>query len=266
MSIYRPRPSPQRLNKRHWPDIRKGQIDHLGLAPQIVATPSTAPAARNRFLHLPPRRGLAPLPASLAGLLRSELGRTLLVPAVARDLFRLSFSPSPPSASQIAAKDNEGYLTADAEAEAETEADGDESVHAFFARHFGDAFALTFASALVHGIYAADARALSLAATFPTLPDLARAGRGSVARGVLLRALSRASGEHKHRGGADAPDAVKGASVFSFREGMQALPDALRAALASAPNVRLVPRARATRLAHDARTDSFDVRRPLLPL
>ena len=45
----------------------------------------------------------------------------------------------------------------------------DESVDEFLTRHFGIDFAQLFGSALIHGIYAADTRMLSVRATFPVL-------------------------------------------------------------------------------------------------
>ena len=61
----------------------------------------------------------------------------------------------------------------------------DESVSSPLARRFGHKFERIFGSALIHGVYAADARALSVRATFPTLLEAEERGRGSIVRGML---------------------------------------------------------------------------------
>ncbi|EIN08516.1 FAD/NAD(P)-binding domain-containing protein [Punctularia strigosozonata HHB-11173 SS5] len=233
-------------------------INLLNLSPSVITTPTTSPAARNRFLHLPPSPGLARVPTSLASLLLSKLGRTVLLPALARDLF------SPPN--RLARRRGGGSEGEHKCAEEEEEEEEDESVDAFLARHFGPGFARTFGSALVHGIYAADARALSVRAAFPALAALSDSGRGSVLRGALRLSLARGHGNAPGKGkemevemeGA-AHDAVRGASVFSFRDGMQTLPDALADALRKTPNVRLLARTAVGRIAHDRATDTIEL-------
>lgn len=107
----------------------------------------------------------------------------------------------------------------------------DESVDAFLTRHFGAAFAQTFGSALVHGIYAADSRILGMRAAFPTLCQLEESGGGSVVRGAFADALR---GSKSSNTGAvdpyelgDVPSLMKDVSVYSFRDGMQTLTDAM---------------------------------------
>lgn len=205
----------------------------LDLKDRIITTPTSSPAARNRFLLLPDS-GLTLLPNSLLSLLTSPVGLSVLIPAILRDLIRTGSDPAE-----------------------------DESVDTFFTRHFGERFARTLASALVHGIYAADARELSLRAAFPDLPALAQRGRGSVARGVILnslrprRAVPLESAAHLESG--DVPALMKGVSVFSFRDGMEVLPRALADALAVNPNVHLLPDAEVKDLAFDPRLRTFDV-------
>ena len=110
----------------------------------------------------------------------------------------------------------------------------DESVDAFLTRHFGAAFAQTFGSALVHGIYAADSRILSMRAAFPALCQLEESGGGSVVRGAFADALSSLRGSKSSKTGAvdsyelgDVPSLMKDVSVYSFRDGMQTLTDAM---------------------------------------
>src|SRR6185437_4646091 len=66
----------------------------------------------------------------------------------------------------------------------------DESVDSFLSRRFGPKFARIFGSALVHGIYAADSRLLSVRAAFPSIWDAHIRGGGSVARSMLNRSAA----------------------------------------------------------------------------
>ena len=124
--------------------------------------------------------------------------------------------------------------------------DDDESVDAFFARRFGDAFSRTLGSALVHGIYAADSRRLSVRAAFPTLCASARRGNGSVVWGELGPPAwfggTTTEDEEWETGACTDPvwDArIAAAAVLSFREGMETLVRALVKALRGFPNVTL---------------------------
>ncbi|KAI0716989.1 hypothetical protein C8Q76DRAFT_726194 [Earliella scabrosa] len=197
----------------------------LGLTPSLLTVPRNAPAARNRFLHIPGSTGLTAIPTSLPSLLRSPLAKTL-VPAVLRD----------------ALSSNRTVLSA-------SDDDNDESVDAFLTRHFGPAFAQTFGSALVHGIYAADSRVLSVRAAFPMLCQLEAAGKGSVVRGAVRDMLSAARrkkqdvAEMGRKGEYELGEVVqlmKGVSVYSFRDGMQTLTDAMESRLRENDNVDIV--------------------------
>ena len=65
------------------------------------------------------------------------------------------------------------------------EEDDDELVDSIFSRRFGDVFACTLGSALVHGIYAVDSRLLSLHAALPQLHASEARGKGLVIWGEL---------------------------------------------------------------------------------
>ncbi|EPT02148.1 hypothetical protein FOMPIDRAFT_1144080 [Fomitopsis schrenkii] len=199
-------------------------VNLLKLTPSLLTVPRTAPAARNRYLHIPGSRpGLLRIPTSLPSLLVSPLARTLL-PGVLRDALSPANRPPP---------------THDTHA---TDADGDESVDAFLTRRFGAAFARTFGSALVHGIYAADARTLSVRAAFPLLVELEAKGWGSVARGMLASAFARkpASADESGYELGEVEGLMRGVSVYSFREGMGELVDALERNLLGRPNVEIL--------------------------
>ncbi|KAI0739226.1 Protoporphyrinogen oxidase [Daedaleopsis nitida] len=185
----------------------------LNLTPTLLTVPRTAPAARNRFLHLPRSDGLTTIPNSLLSLLRSPLAK-LLVPGILQDVRALNgrvLNQSSPD---------------------------DESVDTFLSRHFGDPFAQIFGSALIHGIYATDSRLLSVRAAFPVLCQLEQSGKGSVVRGVISDMFSAphkrkeiATPKHVPYELGDVAQLMEGVSVYSFRDGMQTLTDAMESRL-----------------------------------
>jgi oxygen-dependent protoporphyrinogen oxidase len=97
----------------------------------------------------------------------------------------------------------------------------DETVAAFVRRRLGDEFLDYAVEPFVAGIYAGDPERLSLKAAFPRLHALERR-YGSLIRGQVLGARERARGRERGK---------NVASSFSFRDGMQTLPDALARAL-----------------------------------
>ena len=115
----------------------------------------------------------------------------------------------------------------------------DESVDAFLTRRFGESFARTFGSALVHGIYAADSRELSVRAAFPALWNAEDRGGGSVVRGFLKRQKG-GEREEKYDLG-DVERNMAHVSVYSFQDGIETLTRALTRYLEACPNVTLFP-------------------------
>jgi protoporphyrinogen/coproporphyrinogen III oxidase len=114
----------------------------------------------------------------------------------------------------------------------------DESVDSFLSRRFGQTFARIFGSALVHGIYAADSRNLSVRAAFPILWEAEERGWGSVVRGFLLPSR-RKSDEDTYDLGRTL-ELMHQVSVYSFKNGMQSLTDALEGSLLATKNVDIV--------------------------
>ncbi|CDO71108.1 hypothetical protein BN946_scf184844.g112 [Trametes cinnabarina] len=219
-------------------------IHLLNLAPSLVTVPRTAPAARNRFLHIPGTKGLVTIPTSLASLLVSPLAK-LLVPALFADFRRRNgrvLKSSQPN---------------------------DESVDAFLTRHFGTDFAQTFGSALVHGIYATDSRLLSVRATFSAMCRLEENGKGSVVRGALNEMVSSWRIHRKGHENATASPPVydlgevsslmKGISVYSFRDGMETLTGAMASYLRQRENVTIVQGDGVATLARTQTGDRFQV-------
>jgi len=158
----------------------------LGLGDRLL--PASARAAR-RYLYA--RGALRPVPTNPAAFLASGL---LSVPgrlAVLGEPFR-------------AAGRN-----------------GDESVAAFARRRLGREAAATLVGAMVRGVYAGDAEALSMPSSFPRLAALERE------HGSLVRALLARRRHHQNGGGPAGP----GGRLTSFVGGMSELGGALAASL-----------------------------------
>lgn len=165
------------------------------------------------------------LPSSVTSLLTTPLGRAM-VQAGAREPLR----SYPESVARL------------------TTVDGDESLHEFLSARLGPELARTLGSALVHGIYAADSKLLSVRAAFPSLWELAKDGRGSIIRGMLSRISKPHSSESTvdDYDWGDVPEIMRNASVYSFKEGMAMFPAALEKALAGHTNVEVVTNDRVT--------------------
>jgi len=106
--------------------------------------------------------------------------------------------------------------------------DGDESIQDFATRRAGKEAADIFADALVTGIHGGDPAMLSVAAAFPRLPVMEREA-GSIVRG-FMRATKQRKQEAKARG-QPRPGPMR---MWSFREGLQVLVNALDTQLGDA--------------------------------
>lgn len=177
-----------------------------------MLTPKSAPAAKNRFLYVPgSTTGLDLIPSTIPSALSfSSPLSSILLPAVLREPLRRANRPK-------------GVT--------------DESVDSFMTRRFGKEFARTFGSAMVHGIYAADSRELSIRAAFPTVWRAEERGGGSVVRG-FLRKSEGGLGKHDYDMG-EVAKTMEDVSVFSFKDGMRTVTDALVRELRQNPNVHL---------------------------
>lgn len=98
----------------------------------------------------------------------------------------------------------------------------DECIHDFATRHIGAEAASIMVGSMVSGIYAGDARALSLRACFPKMWDM-ESRHGSLVRAMIAT--------RKQRKASDVPGAPAG-KLTSFTEGMGELVDALTDVLA----------------------------------
>lgn len=125
-------------------------LKELGLESEME---TSADAARKRYLiH---RGALTPLPTGPVAFFRSPL----LSAGAKLRTFREPFVKTPPPA------------------------DGNESVHGFLSRRFGVGIADAFADSIVSGVFAGDAKALTMRGAFPRATD-AEAAAGSVIKGM----------------------------------------------------------------------------------
>jgi protoporphyrinogen/coproporphyrinogen III oxidase len=115
----------------------------------------------------------------------------------------------------------------------------DESVDAFLTRRFGSKVARLFGSALVHGVYAADSRLLSVRASFPSLWEAENRGKGSVISGILKTKPS-TDGDQAYDLG-DMVSLMRDTSVYSFKNGISTIPNTIQQLLKSnkAVDIRL---------------------------
>lgn len=98
--------------------------------------------------------------------------------------------------------------------------ESEESVWEFAARRLGPEAADRLIAPMVLGIYAGDAKRLSLPAAFPKMAKLER-DYGGLFRGMLAKAKLQTKGEAA--GGPGGP----GGALYSFADGLQSLPEAL---------------------------------------
>lgn len=199
--------------------------------------PRSAAAAKNRFLHIPGSQRIHRIPSSPLEVICSlrepnaHLGRILFSSVLWEPLKRRN--------RPLGVED--------------------ESVDAFLTRRFGAEFARVFGSALVHGIYAADSRKLSLRSAFPSMWDAEVRGWGS----VLLGSLCASSGPHSSENASydlgDLQDKMRDVSVYTFQNGMSTLVNALVNYLRNQPNVHMYSGVKIMGLRINSRNSRFEV-------
>ncbi|KAI9099396.1 hypothetical protein DFS34DRAFT_703439 [Phlyctochytrium arcticum] len=218
----------------------------LGLASEILTVSKSSPAARNRFIYKDGQ--LHQLPSSpLSLLLPSAFLPSSQSSPLTQGLLRsILKEPSiPPATSQ------------------------DESIYSFISRRFGTRLA-TIASAVIHGIYAGDSRALSVKSTMPSLWR-AEQRSGSVLKGMLLPQWQVPSMDSWSRqiksafspqtlveassgliSGSDSTSFVRGvqkqSSIYSFKNGIESLTKALENSLIRSRNVTILRNTTAERI------------------
>lgn len=163
-----------------------------------VPVVEAAAAARRRWIYL--RGKLHALPSGPMSFARSELLSWRGKLALLREPLRPARDPA---------------------------VDGDESMWAFAARRLGSEAAHALMAPVVTGVFAADAREVSLAAGFPRLAALD--ARGGLVRGMLAErwAMRRARDTEAGHVGAAKPSKPRRTRLSAPAEGMGALVDAL---------------------------------------
>ncbi|KAJ7512889.1 hypothetical protein B0H11DRAFT_2213440 [Mycena galericulata] len=194
-------------------------IHLLGMSDSVITTPKTSAAAKKRFLHVPGTPGIYEIPGPRLSYLWSPL-RFFITPGISFEFVRGWNRP-------------DGVL--------------DESFESFLTRRGHPMTARVLGSALIHGIYAADARLLSVRAAFPKLWELEEKGNGRLLWGLLTRSKREKEAEkqkeeedRKRYQLGEIPKLMDGAAVYSFRDGMATLPEALARSISKNPNIRVL--------------------------
>ncbi|TPX32223.1 protoporphyrinogen oxidase [Synchytrium microbalum] len=186
-------------------------VHKIGLERNILKVPKTSPAARNRFLYY--KSQINALPHSLSSLITSN---------------------APATKGIIASGISEPFRR-----KAHVH---DETIHSFISRRFGNHVADTLISSVVQGIWAGDAKNLSVKSTFTSLWDAERKF-GSVVLGMLLNKPPKVDLRELCGGDEDEmrfiTDVQETCSVYSFKDGMQEIPDALVGVLSKRKNVEM---------------------------
>ena len=213
------------------------QINQLNLQPSLLTSSKSSEAARSRYLymsqHNPPLTKIPPAPV---GFLFSSRLRWGLLPFL-KEPFKAANRPP-------------DML--------------DESVESFISRRLTPEFARAFLSAFVHGIFAADARELSMKSLFPLLWRAEELGGGSFLFGMRKAVLEKEEASvKKFKEGnyltGSVPTELSNVSVFSFRGGMETLTKALEERLIESGNVTILRETGCQHLIDDRQTDGFKV-------
>jgi hypothetical protein len=187
---------------RHSPPT---QIRALGIEDQLLVVPKSSPAAKARYVYVPP--GQIP---DFAGLrvVGPSLLKKFLWPILRAPLWYALYKNAPGGQ--------------------------DESVDSFMSRVLGDELATALGSALMHGIYAADSRQLSARAALPFWSSHDRKkflqNPGSTFESDVLQPLpnvGRLNAKLDH------------ASAYSFKNGIETLAQALQHHLEARSNVQI---------------------------
>jgi oxygen-dependent protoporphyrinogen oxidase len=195
----------------------------LGLKNEhLLSVSKTDPSAKNRYIYYNGK--INTLPSSFSSLLRNK-------PPVLKSVL-LAGALEPFRASRF---DKNGVPKDGIE---------DESMYSFMKRRFNEHTAINLMGSLAHGIYAGDAKQLSIMSTMRMLYE-AEKNHGSVILGMMKGASNTAS--MRERGMAvRARDKdpewfgrMEKMSVIGFKNGMEALPERLYAYLKQCPNVEI---------------------------
>lgn len=189
----------------------------------LLSVPKTDPSVKNRYIYYDGK--INTLPSSLGSMILKK-------PPVFKSVL-LAGVLEPFRASRF---DKHGVPKDGQE---------DESMFDFMKRRFNEHTAINLMGALAHGVYAGDVKQLSIKSTFRMLYE-AEKNYGSVLVGMMRGAANTAT--MRERGMAvrsrnKDPDwfgRMEKMSVIGFKDGMETLPDRIRAFLEECPNVEFV--------------------------
>ena len=169
-------------------------LDELGIVENAIAS---APAAARRYVYVDDR--IQELPGSFIDMFTNEFTDALPV-AVLKETMA-SFIPG----------GSNRWATED------------ESVHDFFTSRLGLPFTDSVVASMVNGIYAGDARELSMQSCFPAVFDMYK-NHGSIGRSLVHSALFNTQRTPLQ----GTLGTLEKAASISFKDGMQTLSDSLR--------------------------------------
>lgn len=175
----------------------------------MIFVPKSDPSAKNRYIYY--KDQINTLPSSLSSLLLKQ-------PPVFKSVLKsILTEPLVP----VSTKD-------------------DESLYSFVARRFNEHVALNLVGAITHGIYAGDAKQLSVRSTMRILFE-AEKRSGSVVRGMFEKPLPLSAAEQSMVDELnDNGKTTKETSVFGFKEGTETLTHQLKNYLKQQNNVTII--------------------------
>ncbi|KAJ2228701.1 oxygen-dependent protoporphyrinogen oxidase [Coemansia sp. RSA 1722] len=214
-------------------------VDDLDMRSDVIVAPRSSAAARNRFIYY--EGELNRMPTGLGSVLTGLPPAVRCLPrGVWHDLTTKKNTP-------------DGAF--------------DESIHSFVSRRFGEQVDDNLASAVMHGIYAADTKDLSTRALLYPFWLADQMGKSGVLRG-LRRVAKHSRARNARFAVRDAEEkysvskrrmqtpefwaSIDDASMYSFRDGMQMLTDKLATRLAALSNVEIITGQPATSARLDA--------------
>lgn len=199
----------------------------------MIFVSKSDPSAKNRYIYYQDQ--INTLPSSLSSLL---LNQPPVFKSVLKSIMTEPFVP--------------------------TSTKDDESLYSFVARRFNEHVALNLVGAITHGIYAGDAKQLSVKSTMRILYETEKRS-GSVVRGMFEKSapLSIAEQAMVDELGDDGKT-TKETSVFGFKQGTETLTSNLKSYLNQQSNVTIITEKQVKKLEKNKNNDKLKVQKKWL--